>query len=262
MARMLWPVVFLLFAPAVQSAADHQQRGQAYESRGDLEKAAAEYEEAVELSPYEETYYFEAAHAYLLLQRFEPAVKILERGCKVFDKSAQLELALGVAYYGQRRFADAATAFLRTIDIAPDVQQPYVFLSKMLDQCVDRLPDILTRFERWAGANPGDALAQFVYAKGLLAGGGDQAKAENLLRTSIRLKGDQWESHYELGVLLEKQRKFPEASAELERSIAINPNQADVHYHLSRVYDRSGNPEKAAEERRTHERLTASTGVK
>jgi len=261
---MLLLSFLLLLAPPAQTttASGHERLGRAYEAKGDLEKAAAEYEQAIQLSPHEESYYFAAAHVHLLRQEFDAAVKILERGCKIFDKSAQLELALGVAYYGERRFAEATRAFLRTIDIAPEVQQPYIFLSKMLDQSVDRLHEILPRFETWASANPTDAQAQFVYAKGLLASDGDQAAAEQLLRASIRLKGDQWESHYELGVLLEKQRKFPEAVGELERSIAISPNQADVHYHLSRVYDRLGQSDKAAEQREIHQRLTASTGVK
>ncbi len=259
---LLVSALLLLAAPAqTATAVNHERQGRAYEAHGDLEKAAAEYDQALQLNPYEETYYFEAAHVRLLRQEFEAAVKILERGCKVFDKSAQLVLALGVAYYGQRRFPEAAGAFLRTIEIAPEVQQPYIFLSKMLDQITDRLPDILPRFQLWASAYPNDALAQFVYAKGLLASG-DQAKAEQLLRTSIRLKGDQWESHYELGVILEKQRKFSEAAGELERSIAINADQADVHYHLSRVYDRLGQADKAAAEREIHKRLTSASGVK
>lgn len=259
---LLFSALLLLAAPAqTATAANHERLGRTYEAQGDLEKAAAEYDQALQLSPYEETYYFQAAHVRLLRQEFDGAVKILERGCKVFDKSAQLVLALGVAYYGQRRFPEAAGAFLRTIAIAPEVPQPYLFLSKMLDQITDRLPDIVPRFQSWASANPNDALAQFVYAKSLLAGG-DQAKGEQLLRASIRLKSDQWESHYELGALLEKQRKFPEAAAELERSIVINADQADVHYHLSRVYDRMGEAEKAAEQRDIHKRLTSSSGVK
>ncbi len=257
--------ILLFFGASAQTASDHERLGKAYEAKGDLEKAAAEYDQAIQLSPYEESYYFEAAHTYLLRQQFDPAVKILERGCKIFDKSAQLELALGVAYYGERRFADATAAFLRTIDIDPTVQQPYSFLSKMLDQATARLPDILRRFEAWAAANPKDPMAQLVYAKALLASAGNPAalaRAEGLLRASIALIADQWESHYELGVLLEKQRKFQEAAAELERSIAISSNQADVHYHLSRIYDRLGQPDKAAAERAIHERLTAPAGVK
>jgi len=260
---LVWVLLLIAASPAQPiSASGHERLGRDHEAKGELDKAAAEYDQAIQLSPYEEAYYFEAAHVRLLRQEFEAAVKILERGCKVFDKSAQLSLALGVAYYGERRFADASAAFLRTIDIAPEVEQPYLFLSKMLDQTVDRMPEILSRFEAWASANPNDPRAQFVYAKGLLAAGGDQVKAELLLRTSIRLKGDQWESHYELGVLLERQRKFAEAASELERSIAISSNQADAHYHLSRVYDRLGQADRATEQREIHQRLTTSAGAK
>src|SRR5436309_6527745 len=161
-------VLLLVAAPAqTATASGHEQMGRAFEAKGDLQKAAAEYEQAIQLSPYEESYYFEAAHVYLLRQQFDPAVKILERGCKVFDKSAQLELALGVAYYGQRRFADAVDAFLRTIDLAPEVQQSYVFLSKMLDQAAGRLPEILPRFAAGAAGTPHAPQAIFVYPKGL-----------------------------------------------------------------------------------------------
>src|SRR5690242_13247180 len=98
MGGMLPVAVLLFLASDPQAAINHERAGHAYEANRDLEKAAAEYEQAVELSPYEESYYFEAAHARLLLQQFDAAVRVLERGCRVFDKSAQLELALGVAY--------------------------------------------------------------------------------------------------------------------------------------------------------------------
>ena len=251
-----------MLAQPAQTASVHERAGRDLEAGGKLEQAAVEYERAIQLDPHEEQYYFEAGHALLLLQRFDPAVTILERGSKAFPKNAQLALALGVGYYGQRRFADATVAFLRTIDLAPEVEQPYVFLGKMLDQAGDRMPEVLRRFRKWASANPNDARAQFVYAKGLVVSGGDAAEAERLLRASIALKGDQWESHYELGILLEQQRKYSDAAVELERSAVINPSQADIHYHLSRVYDRLGEADKAAEQRGLHERLTAPGEVK
>jgi tetratricopeptide (TPR) repeat protein len=258
---LLGSLLWLLAFPS-DDADIHERLGRTYEAQGRLDKAAAEYDRALELDPTQETYYFEAAHVRLLRQQFEAAVKILERGTKEFSTNAQLWLALGVAYYGERRFGDATGAFIRTIDLAPEVEQPYLFLSKMLDQSSDRFAEILPRFEKWAAANPEEPLAQLVYAKGLIASGGDAARAEQLLRASIALKGDQWESHYELGALLEKQRKFSDAAAELERSIALSPEQADAHYHLARVYDRLGQTEKAAEQRELHQRLTNMAGIK
>ena len=240
----------------------HALLAESYEADGQFENGVVEYQRAIELSPYEETYYFELSQSYLRQQQFTAAVELLERGVKIFDKSAQLELALGVGYYGERRFADATNAFLRTIQIDPKVEQPYIFLGKMLDQTGDQIPDVVKGIEGWAAANPANARAQFTYAKALIVSGGDQDQAEKRLRYSIAVKSDQWESHYELGVLLEKQRKFPEAAAELERSIAIDAKQADAHYHLARVYDRLGAADKAAEQRTIHQHLTASSEIK
>src|ERR1700691_718546 len=48
--------------------------------------------------------YFAAARPLLDQQKFAEAVVILKEGAARFAKSAQLELALGVAYYGLRRF--------------------------------------------------------------------------------------------------------------------------------------------------------------
>ena len=201
-------------------------------------------------------YYFEVVQEYLSHEQFDPAIQLLERGTHIVNKDAQLELALGVAYYGRRRFSDAVTAFVRTIDLAPEVEQPYRFLGKMLDQAGDRLPEITRRFAAWSAANPRNALAHLLYAKALIAAGMEAPKAEKLLRDATALKSDDWESHYELGVLLEKQRKFAEAAGELEHSIALNPNRPEVHYHLARVYDRLGASAKAAEEHRIHQKLT------
>jgi protein O-GlcNAc transferase len=240
----------------------HALLAESYEADGQFENGEAEYQRAIAMSPYEETYYFELAQDYLRHQQFAATVELLERSVKIFDKSAQLELALGVGYYGERRFADATNAFLRTIEIDPKIEQPYVFLGRMLDQAGDRMSDVVLRIGNWAVANPGNAQAEFTYGKALIVSGGDEGTAEKLLRNSILINNNQWESHYELGVLLEKQRKFPEAAAELERSIAIDAKQADAHYHLARVYDRLGAADKAAEQRNIHQQLTASSGIK
>ena len=66
---LLVPV--LLLASSAQTASDHERQGKVYEAKGDLEKATAEFEQAIQLSPYEESYYFEAARVHLLRQQFE-----------------------------------------------------------------------------------------------------------------------------------------------------------------------------------------------
>jgi tetratricopeptide (TPR) repeat protein len=243
------------------SASVRNYLGKVYLANAEFAQAIGEYREAVRLGPYEESYRFDLAQALLGHEEFGPAAEALEDARKIFSRSAQIELALGVAYYGQRRFPEAVNSFLRTIELSPEVAQPYVFLGKMLDQAGDRLPEIQRRFAEFQNANPENPTAYLLRAKAMAAAGEDAAEVEKLLRKSIALKNDGWESHYELGVLLEGKRDFAAAADELERSAELNPDVSATHYHLARVYDRLQRPQDAARERARHAELTAHEKV-
>jgi Flp pilus assembly protein TadD len=199
---------------------------------------------------------FDYCQALLRRQDFAQAAEVLATALESHPDDAQLVLALGVARYGQRRFEDAIGAFLKVIRIDPQVEQPYVFLGKMLDQAGDHLAEITAASEKWSARNPQNADGLLILAKARLAGDSKDPTAEDLLRGSIRLEGRNWETHYELGVLLEGQRNWPGAVAELTRSAELDEKQAMPHYHLARVYDRLGEEEKAKAERELHEKLT------
>ena len=162
-----------------------------------------------------------------------------------------------MARYGQRRFEDAIAAFLKVVRIDPQVEQPYIFLGKMLDQAGERLAEITAADEKWLARNPGNAMALLLLAKARLAADSKDLSAEGLLRRSIKSDGSDWEAHYELGVLLESKRDWPGALTELKRSAELAEKQAMPHYHLARVYDRLGDEEKAKAERAIHDKLTS-----
>lgn len=201
---------------------------------------------------------FECTHQLLEGGDFTQAADIAEAGLAGHPKDAQLILALGVARYGQRRFDDAIAEFLRVIGIDPTIEQPYVFLGKMLDQAGPHLDEITKAYEAWAARDPRSAKARLLLAKALLAANSRDERVETLLRKSIALDASDWQSHYELGVLLESKHNYSEAAKELELSIELDPKQPMPHYHLARVYDRLGEPERAQAERELHERLTGS----
>ena len=173
------------------------------------------------------------------------------------EQDPQLTLALGVARYGQRRFDDAVTIFLKVIHLDPFVEQPYLFLGRLLEQAGDHLSEITQDYEGWAAREPQNAKAQLLLAEALLAQDHHSERAQILLQKSIALDGNNWEAHYQLGVFLADKRDWQAASAELNRSIAIDPKEPLPHYHLARVYDRLGESDKAEAERKIHQQLTA-----
>jgi tetratricopeptide (TPR) repeat protein len=201
---------------------------------------------------------FDYAQALLQKQNFTKASDVLGTSIKSNGQNAQLILALGVSRYGQRRFEDAISAFLKTIDLDPSIPQPYLFIGRMLGQAGAALPQITEDYRRWMATAPTRPEPPLLFAKALITANADPAEAESLLRRSIQLDGNNWESHYELGVLLAKQRKYREAATELARSVELDPKQPMAHYHLARTYDRLGEPARAKAEREIHQQLIST----
>jgi len=255
-------------ALAVEDAPEvHAFLCQLYVSKKDFPNAAGECHEVVKARPYDEEAHFRLAQVYLLQQDFKGALEVLLASRKVFDRSAQIELALGVTYYGLRQFDKAVDQFLRTIALAPEVPQPYVFLGRTLEHAGDRLPEITSRFEDYQRRNPDNALACVLYAKALISqlpptGEAPEAdKAYALLDKALKLNDEQAEAHYLMGVLLERKGDFEAARVQLERSIQLNPNDAAPHFRLARVYVKLGRKEDAEQQRAIHEKLSEQEGA-
>jgi tetratricopeptide (TPR) repeat protein len=226
-----------------------------YGKAGDETAALPFAEKAAKADP---NFAFEWAQRLLRLQEFTPAAALLESALQTNHHNVQLTLALGVARYGQRRFDEAIAIFLKVIQIDPAVDQPYDFLGRMLDQAGPRLADIVSADEAWAAQNPENGKAQLEVAKSLLLLHSDDPRPESLLRRSIVLDPSSWQAHYQLGALLADRHQFEEAAKELNQAIQLAPKQPTPHYRLARVYDRLGQPDKAAAERKLHATLTES----
>ena len=239
----------------------HDLLGQAYGERGRWAEAGAEFDAAVKLNPYDAGSHFHLARAFLIQQDWAGAIRVLQNARKYFDKSPQIELTLGVAYYGQRDFEKAIDQFLFTIRLAPDVPQPYIFLGRLLDHVGDRLNEVTTRFAEYQAKNPKDPMGYVLHAKALIQQlPADDAKrgqaALDLVQQALALKEDDAEAHYLAGVVLERQGEFSKAAAHLERSIALDGNAPAPHYQLARAYSRLGRKADSERERALHEKLS------
>jgi tetratricopeptide (TPR) repeat protein len=202
-----------------------------------------------------ESLYFEAVQPLLQQQKFGEAIAILNQGRGRIKNSAQLELAAGVAYYGMRRFDDAAEAFLRTIAVAPEVDQPYIFLGKFLGQIPDRLPEVTKQFIAYESAHPASATGYLLHAKALNAQSTEPEAARMLLEKAIAIDGRDPSSHFELGAIFDRTQHYADAAREFEKAAQLDPADPATHYRLSRVYDRLGKPDEARMERERHAKL-------
>ncbi len=226
---------------------------------GQEEEALPHLHKAWQANQADQEMTFAYTNALLRAQSFTEAADIVTATIKQHGPDAQLELLLGVSRYGQRRFEDAITTFLAVIKLDGEVEQPYLFLGRLLEQAGPHLPEIIDADRAWAKRNPRNPKAQRELAKALLQQNRTDMEAASLLRDAVALNDQDWESHYELGVFLEGKHDFPAAAAELQKSTSLAPKQALPHYHLARVYDRLGEAPKADAERALHAELTGAS---
>jgi len=217
---------------------------QAYSLENNHAKAAEEMRRAITLNPYDEDYYIQAARESLMDRNPILAIGIVGAGKKVFAKSPQLELLLGIAFYSLEEYTKAVDTFLNAARMDPAMEQPYAFIARTLEHAPSRLPEILDVFKARAAKAPNDYLSTYFYGKALLFNGDDE-QAEKLLRKSVSLNGGYWESRLDLAEALEETGDLNAALAEFRRTIALNPKDATAHYRLGRLYDRLGKPAEA-----------------
>jgi tetratricopeptide (TPR) repeat protein len=237
----------------------HHVLGKAYQAAGRPDSALPELRRAFERAPAQEVFLSDLAQALLEHGDFAEALALLEKGRRQFPKNPQIALAYGVACYAQRRAEDAVSAFLEVIRLDPTVEQPYVFLGRILEHAGARLPEVIASYAAWEKKAPENYLPVFLHAKALAASSNpDAPEIETRLRRSIALNGAFWESHRDLGALLAGESKWTEAARELSRCIELNPGQSRAHYELARVYLRMGKPDLARAERAEYERLKSA----
>ena len=73
-------------------------------------------------------------------------------------------------------------------------------------------------------------------------------EAEPLFRESLQFDANFAQSHYQLGVLLQKQNKIPAAVEELKRAAALDPAYSGTITTPARLYRRAGDLEQAQRE--------------
>lgn len=239
----------------------HNALGKAFTMAGQLEAGIRHLKLAVEADPYEESLHYDLGHFYLRQLDFEAATQAFLAGRDYFDKSTAIELGLGIAAYGQRSFSQAVDHFLRASELSPDMEQPHAFLGRLLQHAGNRIEEVTERMRLFHQRQPENPLGPFLYGQVLLSRIGARndpealQTAEDLLRESIKRKDDFWESHYELGVLLEKKREYDAAETHLIRAVELNPDASKPHYRLARVYQRLGKSKDAKRERDLHKTI-------
>lgn len=164
----------------------------------------------------------------------EKAIADLQRALGLYPRYLRALNDLGVLYLQMNRLDEAAVTFKQAIKIDPVFLYPRLNLGVVLNRQGKHAEaaEILGKLYQ---DNPRVTTALVPYAEAL-AETGKLVEAEKVLRhvfEDTQLKDSaQAEAHFKLGAVLNRQNRFPEAAAELQKAIKLEPNAVMAHLQL------------------------------
>lgn len=232
-------------ARGVESAPMYAQLAEVYERGGHIERAIPAMRLAIARDPRNETYRFR--YGLLLADASAPAAAVirLEEAVREFPGSARLWSALGLAHYRQGTNDEAARSFERAIQLDPAFAAAYAYLG-MMRVDLGQYEVGIAEYERALAADPKLAVIHYLVAEAMLKQpAASPAKVEARLALAIELDPAFAPARLALARAYNRQNRFAEAAAELERVVSFAPDLAETYYQLGRVYARLKRPREA-----------------
>jgi len=106
----------------------HLEAGRSYQQAGDLDKAIAELEAAVQADPTLTEAHFRLGNAYAEAGQLDKATEEFKAVLGLDDNDADAHSNLGVVYYQQGLLSEAASEFLAALEISPEDAEVHYLL--------------------------------------------------------------------------------------------------------------------------------------
>jgi tetratricopeptide (TPR) repeat protein len=224
--------------------------GDIAERQGHYLDAADHMQNAARLDPSEANIY-DLAVELLRHWSWEPATKIAKFGVERFPASRRLQMAEGIAYYGNGRYTEAAAIFGTLLAADPENETYGSLLGRSCSSMGGNAAPQCDSLVGFAEKHPANAQIAIYAALSILHGpatGPHLDQAQQLLEQAIRVDSKLPEAYYQLGVLQQQRLQWNESERSLTKAIELRPSFAEAHYRLARAYSHTGRHELATKE--------------
>ncbi|AFL89145.1 Tfp pilus assembly protein PilF [Terriglobus roseus DSM 18391] len=234
----------------------HRLAGELDEASGDPFSAVRQMAQAAQLDP-SEANYFTWGSELLLHRAILQAGQIFARGAALHPASARLRTGWGSALFSEARYEEAAQRLCEASDLQPNEPEPYLALGKADGASPVPLPGVLERLERFLKLQPRNPHASYLLATALLRRGdpATSERAQTLLQQTVILDPKYAEAYLELGKIAATKKNVTETIHLYQEAIQSDPELGEAHFRLAVLYERTGKPAEAKQERAQHEAI-------
>jgi tetratricopeptide (TPR) repeat protein len=196
--------------------------------------------------PLDENLTLDLAIAYRMADMFDDAQKVLTEGLKTCPNSdgltgALVSLDIHVAHNQAAQALAEKQARLKPRDI----EAQRIYLRTLIINGENQTAAPLGR--KLLALAPHDP--DFLFLNGMLErGAGDLAAARKHLEESVALNPGFYNSHYNLGVVLEQQQDAAGAREQFKKAIELGANEPEVRFELAKVLRTLGETDEAQEQ--------------
>jgi tetratricopeptide (TPR) repeat protein len=134
-------------------AGDYINVANLYKKENQLQKAIKNYKKALEIDPEITSVYFNLGSIYLKQENYQKAIEFLTKGVKIQPSFAALRYRLGNAYYLNNNLSKAREEFNKVIDLNENAYRAYYYLGKIYTQ-EDKLQKAIYNYEQAIKHNP------------------------------------------------------------------------------------------------------------
>jgi len=177
------------------------------------------------------------------LDYWQDGITLFQRAVEIEPENHRARQLLGIAFFQEEDYAEAARHQRETIRLAPQDADAYANLALALDRQGKR--DEAMRYYREALVlEPDNAPAHQNYAIALEAEG-RLTEAATHYQAALRIRPAFVQAHYNLALILARESRVDEAILHLEKAILIRPGFVEAHNNLGNSYVLAGQPQKA-----------------
>jgi predicted Zn-dependent protease len=237
-------------AATEQSALAQSLLGEIDENGKKFESAEKHFSRAAELDPSEDNLW-ELGVEFLRHWTFDAATSVFQDAVTRFPQSVRLRLGLGVALFGDAKYAQAIPVFADLLEGAPDNAEYAGMLGMPCSAVMLEARPRCAALVQYAQSHPKDARGSTYAATFLLHQNDARSQrplARKLLEAALAADPSLPEAQFQMGTFLQDDGMWKESIPYLEHAVELKPDFSKAHYRLSLACWRTDRKQEAQEQ--------------